>query len=102
MQRALSEYVVTGIRTNLAFHQKLLAHPEFVKGTYDTGFIDRYKDELLGYANVADEHHEKLAVAAAIAAAQGELRAGKNKGHAAQSGSTLSPWAASARLRGRA
>jgi acetyl-CoA carboxylase, biotin carboxylase subunit len=103
MQRALSEYVVTGIRTNLAFHQKLLAHPEFVKGTYDTGFIDRYKDELLGYATVPDQHHEKLAVAAAIAAAQGELRAGKNKAQNAQGGgSTLSPWAASARLRGRA
>ena len=37
MRRALSEYVVTGIRTNLAFHEKLFAHPEFVAGSYDTG-----------------------------------------------------------------
>ena len=47
MRRALSEYVVTGIRTNLAFHEKLFAHPEFAAGRYDTGFIERYKDELL-------------------------------------------------------
>src|SRR5262249_15955774 len=40
MRRALSEYVVTGIRTNLAFHEKLFAHPEFAAGQYDTGFID--------------------------------------------------------------
>src|SRR5262249_52981276 len=37
MRRALSEYVVTGIRTNLSFHEKLLEHPEFVAGRYDTG-----------------------------------------------------------------
>src|SRR5580693_1112142 len=43
MRRALSEYVVTGIRTNLAFHQKLLARPEFVAGEYDTGFIERHR-----------------------------------------------------------
>ena len=52
MRRALSEYVVTGIRTNLAFHEKLFAHPEFVAGRYDTGFIERHKDELLGYPRV--------------------------------------------------
>ena len=39
------EYVVTGIRTNLAFHDRLFAHPEFAAGRYDTGFIDRYKDD---------------------------------------------------------
>ncbi len=41
MRRALSEYIVTGIRTNLAFHEKLFQHPEFVAGRYDTGFIER-------------------------------------------------------------
>ena len=51
MRRALSEYVVTGIRTNLAFHEKLFAHPEFAAGRYDTGFIERYKDALMGYAS---------------------------------------------------
>jgi acetyl-CoA carboxylase biotin carboxylase subunit len=67
MQRALSEYVVTGIRTNLAFHQKLLGHPEFVAGRYDTGFLDRHKSTLLGYADVRPEDETALAAAIALA-----------------------------------
>src|SRR5262249_49503316 len=38
MRRALSEYILTGIRTNLVFHQKLLSNDEFAQGRYDTGF----------------------------------------------------------------
>jgi acetyl-CoA carboxylase biotin carboxylase subunit len=67
MSRALSEYVVTGIRTNLAFHQKLMEHPDFVAGRYDTGFIDRHKTALLGYADV--DADDEAAFAAAIALA---------------------------------
>ncbi len=51
MRRALSEYVVTGIRTNLVFHEKLLAHPEFAAGRYHTGFIEQHAAELLGYTD---------------------------------------------------
>ncbi|MBL8612233.1 MAG: acetyl-CoA carboxylase biotin carboxylase subunit, partial [Myxococcales bacterium] len=72
MRRALSEYIVTGIRTNLAFHDKLLSHPDFVAGNYDTGFIDRHKDALLGYPTVPAEDREAVAVAIAIAAARME------------------------------
>jgi len=67
MRRALSEYVVTGIRTNLSFHQKLMQSPEFVAGRYDTGFIERHKAVLLGYADVSTE--DEAAIAAAIALA---------------------------------
>ena len=48
MRRALSEYVVTGIKTNLAFHQRLFLHPEFVAGRYDTGFLDREEGRARG------------------------------------------------------
>jgi acetyl-CoA carboxylase biotin carboxylase subunit len=41
MRRALREYVVRGIRTNLALHRGLLAHPGFCAGEYDTAFLDR-------------------------------------------------------------
>src|SRR5690606_7929958 len=41
MRRALTEYVVGGIRTNLPFHLALLQEPEFLAGDYDTGFIER-------------------------------------------------------------
>jgi len=52
MRRALSEYRVVGIETNIAFHQRLLAHPGFVAGEYDTGLVER--DESLRSASVAE------------------------------------------------
>ncbi|HMR80842.1 MAG TPA: biotin carboxylase N-terminal domain-containing protein, partial [Polyangiaceae bacterium] len=55
MRRALSEYVVGGIKTNLVFHDRLFRHPEFVAGRYDTGFIDAHKEVLLmGEAEPSD------------------------------------------------
>ncbi len=41
MRRALSEYRVVGIETNIAFHQRMLAHPGFIAGEFDTGLIER-------------------------------------------------------------
>jgi len=41
MRRALSEYEVAGVKTNLQFFRQLLTHPEFAAGQIDTGFIDR-------------------------------------------------------------
>ena len=34
--------------TNLAFHQRLMAHPAFIAGDYDTGFLGRAHTTLLG------------------------------------------------------
>jgi acetyl-CoA carboxylase biotin carboxylase subunit len=94
MRRALSEYVVTGIRTNLAFHEKLFAHPEFAAGRYDTGFIDRYKDSLLGYLLVRPDQREAVAAAVAVAAARSERATGATQASLGESGSRLSPWVA--------
>jgi acetyl-CoA carboxylase biotin carboxylase subunit len=41
MRRALDEYVVEGIRTNLAFHRRVLRHPGFTAGRYDTRIVDQ-------------------------------------------------------------
>ncbi len=103
MRRALSEYVVTGIRTNLAFHDKLFAHPEFAAGRYDTGFIERYKDDLLGYPRVEADRRDAVAVAVAVAAARSERAAGAKQATLGETGSRLSPWVAQQRagLRGR-
>jgi len=46
MQRALEEYVLTGVRTNIPFLRKIVRHPEFRKGAYDTHFIPRHQEEL--------------------------------------------------------
>jgi acetyl-CoA carboxylase biotin carboxylase subunit len=47
MRRALREYRLTGIRTNLRYLERIAGHPDFVRGTYDTHFIPRRQDELL-------------------------------------------------------
>ena len=99
MRRALSEYIVTGIRTNLAFHDKLFQHPDFVAGNYDTGFIDRHKEVLLGYPEVAEADREAVAVAVAIAAARMERATGASAAQTGESGSRLSPWVAGQRAR---
>lgn len=41
MRRALEELVIDGIDNNIEFEYTLLNHPEFIKGTFDTGFIER-------------------------------------------------------------
>ncbi|MGH9351507.1 MAG: acetyl-CoA carboxylase biotin carboxylase subunit [Terriglobia bacterium] len=41
MKRALGEYEVAGIKTNIAFFLRLLQHPAVVAGELDTAFIDR-------------------------------------------------------------
>jgi acetyl/propionyl-CoA carboxylase alpha subunit len=39
MKRALDEYRVLGIRTNIPFHQALLDNPDFLSGNFNTQFI---------------------------------------------------------------
>jgi len=48
MKRALAEYVVKGITTNIRYLHAIMEHPEFVGGDYDTGFLARAHTRLLG------------------------------------------------------
>src|SRR5438067_11671538 len=40
-RRALQEYVVEGIKTNIPFHKKLLLYEPFVQGRYDTRLVEK-------------------------------------------------------------
>jgi acetyl-CoA carboxylase biotin carboxylase subunit len=40
-QAALTQFQIEGIKTNLSLHQKILAHPAFVAGTYDVSLLAR-------------------------------------------------------------
>ncbi len=40
MRRAVAEYTVLGIKTTLPFFARVLRHPAFVSGDYDTSFIE--------------------------------------------------------------
>ena len=39
--RALDEYVIEGIKTNIPFHKRVLDHQGFLKGRYDTRIVDQ-------------------------------------------------------------
>ena len=41
MERALAEYVVQGIRTNIPFHRAAMTEEAFREGQYDTRFVER-------------------------------------------------------------
>ncbi len=42
LARALDEYYISGIKTNLSFFRRLTDSPEFRSGDIDTGFLDRW------------------------------------------------------------
>jgi acetyl-CoA carboxylase, biotin carboxylase subunit len=70
MRRALREYQVRGIKTNISFHQWIFRHPRFMAGNFNTGFID----EEYGGAGKEDvlPHREIALASAALAALLGE------------------------------
>lgn len=41
MERALSEFVLTGIKTNIVLHKSILKNPKFLDGSYTTQFIEK-------------------------------------------------------------
>ncbi|MCC7231711.1 MAG: acetyl-CoA carboxylase biotin carboxylase subunit [Bacteroidia bacterium] len=45
MERALSEFVVEGVKTTIPFHQQLMRNPDFQKGNYTTKFMETFKLE---------------------------------------------------------
>ncbi|MCC6538462.1 MAG: acetyl-CoA carboxylase biotin carboxylase subunit [Bryobacterales bacterium] len=64
LRRALGEYAVTGIETNLAFLDGILADPEFARGELHTGFIEEYLRRRP--APVAPGEGARLAAALAV------------------------------------
>ena len=42
MKRALEEYVIIGIDTNIQLHQKIIQSDEFISGKYDINYMSRF------------------------------------------------------------
>ena len=42
MKRALEEYVIMGINTNIQLHQKIIQTDEFKNGNYDINFMSKF------------------------------------------------------------
>lgn len=62
LRRALGEYYIAGVKTNLRLFQQILAEPDFVAGDADTGLLGR----MTIHSDVDPSQPEAAAVAAAL------------------------------------
>ena len=63
MLRALAEYQIDGLKTSIPFHRWMLQRPEFVRGEFDTGTIER---DFKGLLPEVDPEAEAAAMIAAV------------------------------------
>jgi acetyl-CoA carboxylase biotin carboxylase subunit len=42
MRRALSEFVIEGVKTTIPFHLRLMNDENFIKGNYTTKFLETF------------------------------------------------------------
>jgi pyruvate carboxylase subunit A len=81
MRRALYEYVIIGVKTNIPFHMAVMENPRYVQGELDTGFIDRESGLLHDIRRIVEQadslgerlpqlisEKKKIAAIAAVAA----------------------------------
>ena len=76
LTRALNEYFVGGIKTNISLFQRILANPDFHASNFDTGFLDRLLSQRDNPSQSDRDSAAVAAVAAGIFAALGTQAAG--------------------------
>lgn len=65
MLRALEEYHLLGVRSNIIYLRKILQHPGFISGNYNTHFILQHQDSLLEKKKQKSDQTESIALVAA-------------------------------------
>ncbi|HJH61972.1 MAG TPA: acetyl-CoA carboxylase biotin carboxylase subunit [Firmicutes bacterium] len=55
MRRSLEELVIEGPATNTDLLHQILHHPDFVRGNYNTGFLEEHLDTLLAWCGSGEE-----------------------------------------------
>ncbi|MDI6695124.1 MAG: acetyl-CoA carboxylase biotin carboxylase subunit [Anaerolineales bacterium] len=74
MRRALEEFILVGVRTNIPFHQNLMDSHRFMGGQFDTRFIEqRFSMEAADINK--DDHAEIAAILATLVAHRQTQRA---------------------------
>lgn len=90
LKRALQEYSVGGVKTNLALFRRIADDPDFLAGGTDTGYLSRLKFPI---SQAGDDDQEIAAIAAAIWQTLGA----RNPKSAACGPNTPSAWKQTAR-----
>jgi len=93
MRRALREFHVTGVKTNIGFLLRILESAGFQSGNYDTGFIERHREKLFA-PPTENEALEVALLAVSLAHELRKLRAVRSAepGGAACRDSGISAW----------
>ena len=94
MLRALDEYVVGGIRTNIGLFRRILLDEDFRAARIDTGYLERLLDRVL-VSERAEVPEDVVAVAAALFASSS-----KQNGVAVGNAAPETRWAAVGRREG--
>jgi acetyl/propionyl-CoA carboxylase alpha subunit len=69
MRRALEEYHVVGVKTNIPFHQRILEQARFIAGNFDTRFVEE-RFSLEKAEESIETHPEIAAIVATLVANQ--------------------------------
>ena len=75
MREALNGFVIRGISSNIPFQSALLAHPRFVSGDFNTGFIAEQYSQGFRAEDVPHDDHDFLAALAAFVRRKSRERA---------------------------
>ena len=75
MREALNGFVIRGISSNIPFQAALLAHPKFVSGQFNTGFIAEHYAHGFRAEDVPHDDHNFLAALAAFVRRKSRERA---------------------------
>jgi propionyl-CoA carboxylase alpha chain len=75
MREALNGFVIRGISSNIPFQAALLAHPKFVSGDFNTGFIAEHYAQGFRAEDVPHDDHDFLAALAAFVRRKSRERA---------------------------
>jgi acetyl/propionyl-CoA carboxylase alpha subunit len=91
LRRALSEYTVLGVATNLAFLERLLSHPRVLAGDYDTTFVEAHAAELTEPLE-SDEQRLRDALVLTALAAHADRKTGPSPHQNGQAVASSSRW----------
>jgi acetyl-CoA carboxylase biotin carboxylase subunit len=103
LMRALNEYFVGGIKTNISLFRRILDDPAFQAGKLDTGFLDRLLAQEQSNGTL-DSDKTVAAIAAGVFAQLDpgsiSLNGGSSKKEAAEAHETPSSWKRAGRIEG--
>jgi acetyl-CoA carboxylase, biotin carboxylase subunit len=95
LTRALNEYFVGGIKTNISLFRRILSDPDFRAAKMDTGFLDRLLKQKQAEAPADPKAIEVAVIAAGIFAALGSAAAGAGERPVATVSANSKPHASS-------